>query len=750
MKRVTISPLPFSALLFFAVALFPHDSAVSQDVRYPFTFPWNDSLLSGDAMRFFPRMSPEPAGRHGFLKAGSRFSFSDGTPARFTGINFSFGASMADSAIIDQVAPRLAKFGVNVVRMHHMDNYNTWNERETLLDLPFPGAGTRNLNLSQVKRLAYTIYRLGEHGIYSNINLHVSRRFQAADGVVNADSLLKYGKGVSIFDPVIRRLMKEYAANLLGYVNPYTGLRLADDPRVAFVEITNENSLVRYWAYGYLNYTEGSERSISLYHSRYLDSLWTRWLQARYTGTAALNDAWSERSTGPIVNMLINGSFESEFTGKWEIEQHQGARVRATREPGGIDGAYCARIDIDTVTGTSWHVQVKQAGTAKILRDSLYTVTFSARASSPRSVPVRVMNNEANWEFYGLGISANLETEWKTFQFSFRSLATDTSHTRLAFNLGADTGTVWLDAVSFTVLDHDGLLPDESLEKGTVRRVGGNEASKVTRKRLRDTEAFFIALQKDFFDDMYRFLKDSVGVKCPVAGTNSLGGLGDLFTQTGMDYIDNHAYWQHPRFPNRPWDAWDWYIPNTPMTADTSYGTMPRLSSYAVKGKPYVVSEYNHPAPNWYQCEMPLLFGAVASYQDWGAIYIYSYHHGHDDWDHEHINRYFDIDGNPTVLALLPQMSAMFRHGWIRPALRTVDLEFAPGDILAEALLPYGPIFFSGLPADTPLRFGLRVGSFQASETPDPDSYGVPPSTGTPASDTGELLWKASGEGSRF
>ena len=34
----------------------------------------------------------------------------------------------------------------------------------------------------------------------------------------------------------------------------------------------------------------------------------------------------------------------------------------------------------------------------------------------------------------------------------------------------------------------------------------------------------------------------------------------------------------------------------------------------------YTVSEYNHPFPNEYGCEMPLLLAAYASLQGWDAI----------------------------------------------------------------------------------------------------------------------------------
>jgi hypothetical protein len=44
-----------------------------------------------------------------------------------------------------------------------------------------------------------------------------------------------------------------------------------------------------------------------------------------------------------------------------------------------------------------------------------------------------------------------------------------------------------------------------------------------------------------------------------VTGTIVFGPLG-LYAQSDMDFIDSHAYWQHPQFPNRPWDSGDWLM----------------------------------------------------------------------------------------------------------------------------------------------------------------------------------------------
>ena len=71
--------------------------------------------------------------------------------------------------------------------------------------------------------------------------------------------------------------------------------------------------------------------------------------------------------------------------------------------------------------------------------------------------------------------------------------------------------------------------------------------------------------------------------------------------QAELDYIDNHAYWCHPS----PVHA-NWRIHNA---ADGQLDVLhPGLAGQRVLGKPYTVSEYNHPFPNQYGAEgQPML-----------------------------------------------------------------------------------------------------------------------------------------------
>ena len=105
----------------------------------------------------------------------------------------------------------------------------------------------------QLDRLDYFIAALKRHGIYANINLHISRNYWEGedfpDGLASnrerQEKLPNYGKGLDKINDQMIRMQRDYARALLTHVNPYTGTNYAKEPCVAIVEINNENSLLQ-------------------------------------------------------------------------------------------------------------------------------------------------------------------------------------------------------------------------------------------------------------------------------------------------------------------------------------------------------------------------------------------------------------------------------------------------------------------------------------------------------------------------
>ena len=63
-----------------------------------------------------------------------------------------------------------------------------------------------------------------------------------------------------------------------------------------------------------------------------------------------------------------------------------------------------------------------------------------------------------------------------------------------------------------------------------------------------------------------QYLEEQLGVRVPITASQINYHNAEIVAET-CDYADIHAYWQHPRFPRRPWDPVDWTIANTPMVS---------------------------------------------------------------------------------------------------------------------------------------------------------------------------------------
>ena len=659
---------------------------------------------------------------------------------RFFGTNFTIAGAFPVKTKAWFIAGRLRKMGYNLVRFHHMDN--GWSQH-SLFEW---GQDTRHLNPETLDRFENFVYYLKQNGIYANINLHVSREVKEQDGIADADSIPDFGKGVSLFDPQILQLHKEFATQLLTHVNPYTGLPLTDDPVMAMVEITNENSLYRMWRSDQLvHFSDGGK--LTKRHTIMLDEQWNDFLIAKYVDTESLGDAWNQ-GTRPAGagEQIKDGGFENDpINSNWILELHETAAGNMSiSDSNPYEGDNCARVDVTNVTGTNWHVQWKQVGLT-IKQDSLYTVSFAGRAETARDIMVSIQQDTNPWTVF-YNASVELGTDWQTYQFSFLAPATVERAIRLSFSLGGATGVYWFDEIHLSPSAIKGLEESESLEERNVQRIDFSECVSYSEQRVKDMSEFYIETQNFYYDEMVDHLKNTLGVKVPIVGTNWNAGPADLAVQSRLDYMDNHSYWDHPRFPTVSWDSYDWLINNTPMVRSTDGGTIARLMAGApVVGKPYTISEYNHAFPNRYQSEGVLFLTSYSAFHDIDGLMFFDYPSSHDDWETDKINGYFAQNRNTAMMALMPSCALAFRAGMIQPAQHTIKISYSENDILS---LPKfddrwwaGPRLFSHVLA---LQHAVRTESF--SSPIDFDASTLPSAPTNPyKTDTDEIEWNTNG-----
>ena len=702
---------------------------------YPFSLPPRDT----STQRFLPSFPAAPIGDNEFVAVGPDGHFSiNGAPVRFFGVNVVADGAFPDKSKSWFIAGRLRKMGFNLVRFHHLDNpWSAWSLFEQ-------GSDTRHLNPATLDRLHAFVAELKRNGVYVNMNLHVSRTFREADGVAGADSLPEMGKGVTYFDPQLRALQKEYARQLLTTPNPYTGLTLAADPAVAMVEITNENSLYRNWRDGKLKtFAAGGELMVR--HAALLDTLWNTFLAGKYSSDTALAEAWGTAAGGTGTNRIANSTFEEQDPGPpWMMEIHApaaGTMSRSFFNPAA--GLFSALVNVSQSDGVDWHAQWKYVSLS-VTKDSTYTVSFWARSEVNRTVNVAVMLDGSPYTGYGWW-SAALTDVWKRFAFSFTAPATVTGGIRLTFNLGQQAGMTWFDDVSFAKVSPSGLRPGESLASRTVQRIDFAECALFADQRVRDMTEFYLAVQGEYYDDMMAFVKNDLGVRVPLVGTNWNVGVPDLAAQSRADYLDNHAYWDHPSFPGVPWSPTDWLVNNTPMVQSTGGGTIPGLmASVPSMGKPFTISEYNHPFPNRYQTEGMLFFAAYSSFHDVDGVMVFDYN-GSTEWESDFVDDFFSIHRNTALMSLMPSLALAYRGSYVAPDRDPLALRWGVDDVLLSPKSDPGGWRF-GFPFDPTLalRHAMRNASFA---DPAGSNVGSLPATPTNpyVTETGEITWNTAG-----
>ena len=615
---------------------------------FPFQLPWDDASESATNISW---LNDKPAGRDGFVHVKDGHFFAGEKRLRIFGVNTCFAANFPDKAMAPKVAARMAKFGINCVRFHHMD----------MLSAPggiFAKDG-RTLDPGQLDKLDFFIAELKKNGIYADLNLHVSRTYPdrpRAEKKGNPD----YDKGVDNYCAAMIALQKDYARDLLTHVNAYTGKRYADEPAVALVEINNENALGFQWWAGQMDDLPNPYREE-------LESLWAAWILKKHGSDEAARKAWSEGAREPGAEMLADPS--------WSFEQHGGASRSHSVENGLIT------LIVRNPGTESWHVQFSTSPLA--VKAGSYEVRFRWRASESgvdikdANLSVALMQSHEPWKVLG---SANVKSRVPFHEASATIQITEADDkARLTIGGMGKTPGVFefsglkqFTGISLRPAGVDGTLTRD--EKSRIPIIRKRDLARTTPAKQRDWQEFIWDTETAYWNGMRDFLKKDLGVKAPIVGTQGFWSPGHV--QVGMDVIDSHAYWQHPDFHGKGWNPDVWDVKNEPMAGAPDGGTLPGLAAQRVAGKPFLCTEFNHPAPNTYSAETFPLLCAFAALQDWDGVFAFSYsHRAGDAWSQEHFDNFFDIDRHPVKMATLPGAVISFRRGDLEQLLYIREIE---------------------------------------------------------------------------
>jgi hypothetical protein len=439
---------------------------------------------------------------------------------------------------------------------------------------------------------------------------------------------------------------KAYAKALLARVNPYTGLTYADDPCVAVVEINNENALFNNYHGGGLDHLR--EPYAGEFHKQ-----WNAWLRGTYGDTAAMRAAWKWVAT-PLGNeQIAEGSFAEPVAvdgKKWILSLGTSAAAAAA-----ADGVF----KIDVARGGDEFFP-KLFRTVSVKKNHAYTLSLKIRrtkGAGEATLGLALADAKDGWRSLGVHQTVKVGSAWKKLTLPFVA-AEDSDKAQVQLTRFA-AGAYEVDDLSFQSGATCALDEASRIEDGSVPIV--KNTGFVPLQARRDFYRFLVDTERAYWTGIASFLKNELKVKAPISGTQL--GYSPPQLQAELDYVDNHSYWCHPSVNPK------WEIRNEAMV--NSMGCILGLAGERVHGKPYTVSEYNHPFPNQYGAEGQPLLRAYGALHGWDGVFEYTYNHS-PDFEPQRNTYFFSMIARTEVLAHMPACAAMYLRGDVREAQTAV------------------------------------------------------------------------------
>lgn len=215
--------------------------------------------------------------------------------------------------------------------------------------------------------------------------------------------------------------------------------------------------------------------------------------------------------------------------------------------------------------------------------------------------------------------------------------------------------------------------------------------------RTADYIEFLMAVEIAFIKEMNACLRE-IGVKCCINTTNMVRGAASAYT-SGMfcDIQENDHYYNHPTYGYDP-PARQLRIPMVENDPRSMYSGPPadeniitRLATAKVKGKPFMVAEWNVPFPTTFSSDAMIMMSSYSALQDWDGVCTFQYinKQGVADLKIDQLTNYFTIFNDPAKWGQIGICSAVFQQKLIQPAKNTVLINYTADDLKSNPPATY-------------------------------------------------------------
>jgi len=298
-----------------------------------------------------------------------------------------------------------------------------------------------------------------------------------------------------------------------------------------------------------------------------------------------------------------------------------------------------------------------------------------------------------------------------------------------------------------------GLASAESLEKGTVRRTPGRQLGGFSVGRIADTARYYYTLEKRYIEDYRDFLRKDLKVKVPVLNTQNYAGLPGLAGQAEADWVDMHAYWDHPQFKggirNQPlMKVHQKSLVQNPIIKETP-GPGGHLSFFTeatmakIVGKPYTITEWAPSKANPTAWEVPQLFGAYTAFHGLNGSFSFAYASERDNYTPGPMANHLQWSNVAPFLTLNAVAALAWRRGDIAPAKERIEFHYSEDEIFDVRNAANEVYFWWGkkVPSRVPLQVPIARKLWSSKADTGPLHLLKEKDTKLYRSSTGELTW---------
>jgi hypothetical protein len=261
----------------------------------------------GDSPIDLRGLNESTAGEGGFIVARGENLVHEktGQPLRLWAVNVGYDMLFSSDRDIDYFARRLAKVGVNMVRVHG----GVWDDEKI-----------SEISRRKLERLHYFVAAMKKEGVYVNLSIY----FPLWMNLDEKKHGFKGYKGehpfaLPYFSEQFQTMYRGWWKQLLTAKNPHTGVPLVEDPAVAMVELVNEDGTM-FWTF---DTTKIPAAQVEMFERKFAD-----WLAAKHGSADKALAAWG----GARQPRDLPQKQRIAFVPLWEIFSKKDRRGQDTAE----------------------------------------------------------------------------------------------------------------------------------------------------------------------------------------------------------------------------------------------------------------------------------------------------------------------------------------------------------------------------------------------------------------------------------